>query len=452
MNPSSGPNYSAAYLASLSPTQLEKLLAEMKQSELQGLMGSYEFWARQSQLEPTGSWHKWLFLGGRGAGKTWSGAKVTNKRARSGRCPKILLGAATPQDARDIMIEGESGIIATAGPDFQPVYEPSKARVTWPNGARAYIRSGAEPERFRGINTYFAWLDELAAWQYPQQSWDNAMMGLRLGQRPQVMITTTPKPIHIIRDLIKDPSCVVTTDSSYANRANLADSWWKDVIGKYEGTRYGEQEIHARVMDDVPGAMWRMALIEATRVQTGGPQITTGRVVMGVDPAVTSGASSNETGIIVVAAGTGVWKGHAFVMRDLSGRHAASKWPAVVKAAYDALSVDRVVAEVNNGGDLVESALRVADPNMSYLGVHAARGKRTRAEPIAALYEQGLVHHIGVFKALEDQMCTFIPDERQDLDAIAVSRQAGESGSPDRVDALVWALTDLLLGARVFLV
>lgn len=379
-----------------------------------------------------------MLLGGRGAGKTWTGANVTHKRARTGRYPKIILGAATPQDARDIMIEGESGLLETAAPDFRPIYEPSKLRITWPNGCRGYIRSGAEPERSRGLNAYFAWLDEIAAWQYPQATWDNMMFGLRLGARPQVIVTTTPKPIKLIRTLLDDPTCVVTTDSSYANRANLADSWWNDVIVPLEGTRLSEQEVYARYLSDVPGALWRQSLIEATRRQMPADD-EIGRTVIAVDPAVTSSANSNETGILVLAAGKGVSKGHAFVLRDLSGRHPASEWPKMVAAAYRTLSADRVIAEVNNGGDLVEMALRAVDPNIPYKSVTASRGKRGRAEPVAALYERGLVHHVGTFGALESQMITFIADERDD------------AASPDRVDALVWGVTDLLLGSKVFI-
>jgi phage terminase large subunit-like protein len=385
-------------------------------------------------------------MGGRGAGKTWTGANVTHRRARSGRYPKILLGAATPEDCRDIMIEGESGLLATAFPDFRPVYEPSKKRVTWPNGCRGHIRSGAEPERFRGLNAYFAWMDELASWAYPQQSWDNAMLGLRRGPKPQAVVTTTPKPIGLLAALLQNPMCVVTTDSSYANRANLADSWWQTVVAPLEGTRVGEQEIYAKYLTEVPGALWRRETIEANRVAvTAITPEDCGRVVVAVDPAVTSSANSNETGIIAVAAGTGMWKGHAFVFRDVSGRHAAHYWPKLVVAAYHALRADRVVAEENNGGDLVQQSIRVVDPSVSYRGVKASKGKRTRAEPVAALYEQGRVHHVGTFRELEDQMCSFVQDERRELAALGAA-------SPDRVDALVWGLTELLLAARVVLV
>lgn len=437
--------YSADWLASKPLAVRRQLLAQMPDGAIQALQHSYEFWARESQREPTSNWHKWLLLGGRGAGKTWTGSNVTNRRARSGRYPKILIAAATPQDARDLMIEGESGILATAAPDFRPFYEPSKLRITWPNGCRGYIRSGAEPERFRGINSYFAWLDELAAWQYPQQAFDNAMLGLRLGPKPQVVITTTPKPIPLIKALTRDPSCVITRDSSRANRANLAESFWADVIAKYEGTRLGRQEIEAEVVEDTPGALWpRYALIDDARVTIAEFAAIDlehlGRVIVAVDPAVTSSDNANETGIIVAVAGRGAMRGHSYILRDVSGRYSPSEWAKHVTAQYHMHRADRVVAEVNNGGDLVESTLRVHDPNISYRGVHAARGKRTRAEPVVGLYEQGRVHHVGTFTALEEQMTTFVPDERSD------------GSSPDRVDALVWALTALQLGPKAFVV
>lgn len=444
--PSSAPNFSIDSLVSQPREIQEAFVNSLTTEELQALALSYDFLARPGQREPPGTWRTWMLLGGRGAGKTWVGANVTNRRARSGRYPVMALGAATPEDCRDIMIEGESGILATSAPDFVPTYEPSKKRITWPNGTRAHIRSGAEPERFRGLNSYFAWCDELAAWQYPQTAWDNLMLGLRRGHRPQCIVTTTPKPLHLIRELQKDPTCIVSTETSYANRANLSDMWWTSTVAKYEGTRYGEQEIMARVMDDIPGALWNMKTIEANRISVDEwRRRTMGRTVIAVDPAVTSSANSNETGIIAVSVGVGGWKDTYYVIRDVSGRHPVAKWPALVARTYEVLSADRVVAEVNNGGDLVEGALRVADPHIPFRKVTASRGKRARAEPVAALYEQGRVHHVGTFRELEDQMVTYIPDEPMQETLVG-------STSPDRVDALVWGVSDLAFGPRAFLV
>jgi len=447
---SSAPRFSAASIASLPPSERLKLLSTLSAKSLRALTSSYDFWARASQREPPGDWDGWLKMDGRGAGKTWTGANVTNRRARSGRHPKILLAAATPGDARDTMIEGESGILATAPSDFRPVYEPSKLRITWPNGCRGYVRSGAEPDRFRGLNTSYAWLDELAAWQYPQESFDNAMLGLRLGPHPQTVITTTPKPIALLRTLIKNPRWIVTSESTYANAANLSASFISRIRSQYEGTTLGQQEIYAHLLTEVPGALWRLSLIEATRMQPHDVRKEDLlRIVIAIDPAVTSGANSNETGIIAVAAGTGVRKGHAYVLRDESGRHSATHWPKLAVAMYHALSAERVVYEANQGGDLVAQAIRVVDPNVPLKAVTASRGKRTRAEPVAALYEQGRVHHVGPFPQLEDQMCTFVPDERAEADRAA--HATGISVSPDRVDALVWGVTELLLGPRVFI-
>jgi len=449
--------YSADYLASLPPSVRESIIAKMPTSTFLAWAKDYEFWARASQREPTGNWHKWLLLGGRGAGKTWTGANVTNRRARLGHDAMILLGAATPSDARDIMVQGPAGILATSPADFTPHYAPSKQRVVWPNGVIGSVRSGAEPDRFRGLNSSFAWLDEISSWQYPQASFDNALLGLRVGEHPQVVLTTTPKPIPLIRSLLKESqqaasTCIVTTDSSHANRANLADSWWTDVVERYEGTTLGRQEIYAELLTDIPGALWRYSLIEHNRVGPDHPALTSlGRLVIGVDPAVTSSADSNETGIIAAALGTGAWKGHAFILRDVSGRYPASRWPEQVANAYRALSADRIVCEVNNGGDLVEEALRVVDPSLAITKVTASRGKRIRAEPVAALYEQERVHHVGTFGTLEDQMCTFIPDERSEHDLLTRAG-GGISTSPDRVDALVWALSHLLIGPQVFVV
>lgn len=340
--PNSDKNYSIDSLASLlaagSKEELQAFMASLTTEELTALATSYEFLARPAQREPTGKWGTWMLLSGRGAGKTWVGANVTNLRARSERYPVMVLGAATPEDCRDVMIEGESGILATSRRDFLPVYEPSKKRLTWPNGTRAHIRSGAEPERFRGLNSCFAWFDELAAWQYPREAWDNMRLGLRRGRWPHALVTTTPKPIPLIRDLIKDPRCVVTTETSYANRANLSEAWWTDTVAKYEGTHYGDQEILAKVMDDIPNALWNMKTIEATRITIEEyRRRTIGRTVVAVDPAVTLSADSNETGIIGVSAGVGGWKDTYYVIRDVSGRHPVAKWPAIVGRTYKVL-------------------------------------------------------------------------------------------------------------------
>ena len=434
--------FSASWLASQPLEVREKLIASLSPEAARALLQDYDFLARPTQREPPGSWFVWLLLGGRGAGKTWVGSNMVKRWATSGVVQSILLAGATPEDVRDVMIEGPSGILTLADPQFRPKYEPSKKRLSWPNGCRAHIRSGAEPERFRGLNSEKAWLDELASWQYPAAAWANAVLGLRLGT-PQIVVTTTPKPIKLLSDLVKNPRCVTTRDSSYANRANLSDDFYANVVRPLEGTRVSRQEIYAEILTDLENALWRQDLIDHLRYSLNDRRLTDevlGRTVIAVDPAVTSGANSNETGILAITAGRGVLKGHAFVLRDLSGRHPASEWPKIVAAAYRTLFADRVVAEVNQGGDLVESALRVVDPNISYQGVRASKGKRTRAEPVSQLYERGLVHHVGTFGMLESQMITFLDTDQDD-----------DKASPDRVDALVWGLTALLLGPKVFL-
>lgn len=324
------------------------------------------------------------------------------------------------------MIEGESGILAICPRNERPRYLPSKRRLEWPNGARTLIFTADEPERLRGKQHMKLWCDELASWRRPE-AFEQAMFGLRLGELPQAIVTTTPKPVKLVRDLIADPGTVITRGSTYDNRAHLAPGFFARIVKRYEGTRLGRQELNAEMLDDVEGALWSSTLIERDRVKVA-PDMA--RMVVAVDPAVTTGEEADETGIIV--AGRGV-DGHAYVFRDLSCRLSSNGWGNRAVNAYREFGADRILAEVNNGGDLVEDVIRVIDRNVSYKKVHASRGKVVRAEPISALYEQGRVHHVGMFGELESQMCTFVPDN---LD-----------GSPDRVDALVWALTELMLGS-----
>ena len=320
------------------------------------------------------------------------------------------------------MVEGESGILAIAPPWNRPHYEPSKRRVTWPNGAIATLYSADEPERLRGPQHDLAWPDELGAWRYPE-TWDMLMFGLRLGSKPRAVVTTTPRPTRLIRDLIASPTTVVTRGSTYDNRVNLPPAFFEQIIRKYEGTRLGRQELYAEVLDDVPGALWTRAMLEnASGHALGDLQ----RVVVAIDPAVTSGDNADETGIIVAAkAADGLYD----VLADRSCRMSPDGWATRAITALDEFKADRIVAEVNNGGDLVEATIRTVRRNAPYRKVHASRGKRVRAEPIAALYEQSRVRHHGNLEHLEAQMLTFLPE--------------GSDASPDRVDALVWALTEL---------
>lgn len=378
--------------------------------------------ARPEQVSPPGPWHVWLVLAGRGWGKTRCGAEWVHDQALSG-VSRIALVGATAADVRDTMIEGPSGILATAPVGARPLYEPSKRRLTWPSGVQATAYSADEPDRLRGPQHGACWADELAAWRYADDTWAMLMMGLRMGQAPRCLVTTTPRPIRIVRDLLKDPSTHVTRGSTYDNAAHLAPTFLAEIERRYAGTRLGRQELHAEILDDTPGALWTRDQIEASRVREV-PALK--RLVVAVDPAVTAGEDSDETGIVVAGLGT---DGHGYVLDDKSCRLSPQGWAARAVIAYHASKADRLIAEVNNGGDLVETIVRSIDRAVSYRAVHAARGKLTRAEPIAALYEQGKVHHIGALPELEDQMCSYVPGQP----------------SPDRMDALVWALTDLML-------
>ncbi|TMJ56865.1 MAG: ATP-binding protein [Alphaproteobacteria bacterium] len=422
----------AGSLASLPETTRKDPAAVLSPAEARALLYDWSFWARPAQQPPAGSWRVWLLLAGRGFGKTRTGAELVRARVAGWTARRLALVAPTAADARNVMVEGESGILAISPPWDRPRYEPSKRRLTWPNGAIATLYSADEPERLRGPQHDATWCDELGSWRYPE-AWDMLMLGMRLGADPRIVVTTTPRPTKLIRALIADPTAVVTRGSTYENRTNLAPAFLQQIIRKYEGTRLGRQELEAEILDDVPGALWTRGVIEASRACSA-PTLL--RVVVAIDPAATSSEDADETGIIVAGRDG---QGQGWVLADASGRYPPAEWAKTAIAAYRAHRADRVVAEVNNGGEMVEATLRVIDPNVSFAAVRASRGKLTRAEPVAALYEQGRVHHLGVFPQLEDQMCGFVPADQGDLGP----RLAG--CSPDRVDALVWALTDLLI-------
>jgi len=373
----------------------------------------------------------WLVLAGRGFGKTRTGAEWVRGQAERGQARRIALIAPTAADARNVMVEGESGLLAVSPPWNRPLYEPSKHRLTWPNGAIATTYSADEPERLRGPQHDALWADELAAWRYPA-AWDMARFGLRLGEHPRAVVTTTPKPVRVLREVMAGKHTVISGGSTYDNRANLPAAFFDQIIAKYQGTRLGRQEIDAELLDDVPGALWSRRMIEDNRVEAT-PALK--RVVIGVDPAVTSGEGADLTGI--VAAGLGE-NGFFYVLEDASLRASPDSWARKSVALYHAHQADSIVAEINQGGDLVHSLLRTIDGSIGFRAVRASRGKHTRAEPIAALYEQNRVKHVGAtMPDLEDQMCSFTPNTTE---------------SPDRVDALVWALTDLLRsgGAAIY--
>ena len=421
----------SGWLASFPEAVRNELAAAFAPAQARALLYDWSVWARPAQLPPPGDWRIWLLLAGRGFGKTRTGAELIRARVAASTARRLALVAPTAGDARNVMVEGESGILAISPPWDRPHYEPSKRRLTWPNGAIATLYSADEPERLRGPQHDATWCDELGSWRHPE-AWDMLMFGLRLGTDPRVVVTTTPRPTKLIRALIADPKAVVTHGTTYENRANLAPAFLDQIIRKYEGTRLGRQELDAELLDDVAGALWTRGIIEAVRSSTA-PSLV--RVVVAIDPAATSTADADETGIIVAGKDE---RGQGWVLADSSGRYQPTEWAKTAIAAYRAHHADRVVAEVNHGGEMVEATLRVIDPNVSFAALRASRGKVTRAEPVAALYEQGRVHHVGAFPQLEDQMCGFAPAGRNEVDLRS-------GGSPDRVDALVRALTDLML-------
>jgi predicted phage terminase large subunit-like protein len=358
----------------------------------------------------------------------------------AGRWRHIALVAETAADARAVVVgDGKavsdptagSGILQVHPKDFRPAYEPSKRRLTWPNGAIATIYNGTEPDQLRGPQHDAAWCDELAKWQYAQQTWDQLQFGLRTGDNPQVCITTTPRPIALLKELVKDPGTDVTRGSTFDNSGNLADKFLQSIRRKYQGTRLGRQELNAELLEDIEGALWKRSVIDALRVRVQElPPLK--RIVVAIDPNASSEEDSNECGIICAGLGT---DGHGYVLDDVSGVMAPHEWATTAISLLHERMGDRIIAETNNGGEMVEHTLRMVDPTVPFSAVWASRGKVTRAEPISALYEQGRVHHVGAFPRLEDQMCAFTVDFNRT-----------EMGySPDRVDALVWALTELMI-------
>lgn len=432
------PSFNISSLASLPPLQRQAVLASLSEKECQDLIHDWRFFARHNQIAPEGNWQTWLVLAGRGFGKTRTGAEWVREQVKLGK-GRIALIAPTASDARDVMVEGESGLLAvcwagdkSANGDMlgRPSYEPSKRRVTWANGAVATLFSAEEPERLRGPQHEAMWCDELAAWKYLRETWDMAMFGLRLGNDPRTIITTTPKPLPLIKEIIKDPTTVVTKGSTFDNSGNLAPKFLKTIKDKYEGSRLGRQELEAEILDDLPGALWSRSEIDQHRV-TSVPELQ--RVVVSIDPSGTKGASDDGDSIGIVVAGLGV-NGRAYVMADRTCKLSPAGWGKRAVQAYYEFEADRIVAERNFGGAMVQHVVSTTDSKVAYKEVTASRGKVARAEPVAALYEQGKVSHVGSLPDLEDQMCQIAPEG-----------YVGE-GSPDRADALVWAITELMLG------
>lgn len=415
-----------SWIESLSPDQRRKLKTDLTDEESAALLYEWQRWARPSQLPPKADWLVWLLLAGRGFGKSRTGAEWCRAQAEAFPGSRGALIGPTAADVRDVMVEGESGILACSPPWLRPTYEPSKRRLTWPNGSMATTYSADEPERLRGPQHGWAWCDELASWRYPE-AWDMLQFGLRLGTNPRIVVTTTPKPTRLIRDLLRRSDCHVTRGSTYDNRSNLAKPFLDAIVKKYEGTRLGRQELYAEVLDDVPGALWSRRCLDDYRVAKA-PELS--RIVVAIDPPATSNEDSNEAGIVVAGVAD---NSMAYVLEDWSQRATPEEWARKAVAAYRKWDADCLVAECNQGGEMVEQVIKsVADVPVKL--VRATKGKYVRAEPASALYEQGRVHHVGVLPILEEQMTSFTPERAADR---------SDGFSPDRVDALVWAITEL---------
>jgi len=428
---------SADWLAFAEPEDQQAFLRSLSENALLALPYLFEFWALPHQLPPEGEWRTWVILGGRGAGKTragaeWVRAEVEGPRPLDpGRSRRVALVGETIDQAREVMVFGDSGILACSPPDRRPKWEATRKRLVWPNGAVAQVFSAHEPESLRGPQFDAAWVDELAKWKRAEEAWDMLQFGLRRGPAPRQCVTTTPRNVPVLKAILGSPSTVSSHAPTEANRAYLAASFLEEVRTRYAGTRLGRQELAGELLEDAEGALWTLAGLEAARLEFSPPL---SRIVVAVDPSATSGG--DECGIVVVGAVTEGspqdWR--AVVLEDASVAGASpTGWAG---AAIDAMArhgAERLVAEVNQGGELVETVIRQIDPLIPFRAVRASKGKAARAEPVAALYEQGRVSHLRGLTALEDQMCRMTAQGYQG------------AGSPDRVDALVWALTELMI-------
>jgi phage terminase large subunit-like protein len=409
------------WLASQSETKRSEILADLSDEEVALLLNDWRFAARPDQLTPASAWRTWLILAGRGWGKTRTGAEFVIDEVKHNGAKRIALVGRTAADCRDVMVEGQSGILACSPPDFRPEYEPSKRRLTWPNGAVASTYSADKPDQLRGPQHDLAWADELAAWTR-WDAWDQLQFGMRLGSNPRTVVTTTPRPLIALRRLADASDTYVTRGRTADNQHNLAASFISAIHDRYAGSTLGRQELEGELLSELPGALFSRQDIEAYRVKEH-PELQ--RIVVAIDPATTSKDESDESGIVVV----GVSGRDFYVLADLSTRATPEKVCRRAIQAYRDFHADRIVVESNQGGDTWRTILEGIDPSVATRSVHASRGKQARAEPVGARYEQGRVHHVGVFERLEDQLCNYVP--------------AFVKESPDRLDALVWAVTDL---------
>lgn len=419
----------AEQLAAVSEAERKKHLLTLTEAQAQELLYDWRFWARPKQLAPAGDWATWVLRAGRGFGKTRSGSGWVQERAMASPGRWMALVARNSADARDYMIEGPGGLIKNSAPQHRPMFEVSKRRVSWPNGSWATIYTDEDPDQVRGFSGDTAWLDEFAKYKHPEAVWDNLSFGMReaSADQPRTIITTTPRPLALLRRIEKMIDTITVVGSSYENRSNLDRKWFDNTLARYHGTRIGRQEIEAEILEDVPGALWTRRNLDEYRVQAKDvPPLI--RVVVAIDPAITSGDSSNETGIIVAGMDA---KQRGYILEDATLRGSPDQWGRRAVSMYRKYEADIIVGETNQGGDMVGNTIRTIDPTVPFQKVTASRGKYVRAEEASALYEQGRIVHIGIFPDLEDQMIAFTPES-------AAVRLPGES--PDRVDALVWAV------------
>lgn len=412
-----------------------QILAELDDEKLDEIAYDWLIWAREDQIPPSGDWINWLVLGGRGAGKTRTGAEWVRGLAlglpgfAETPAKRIALVGETLEDVRSVMVEGESGLLAVHPEHQRPQFESSKRQLTWPNGSIAQMFSGNRPDSLRGPQFEAAWCDELCKWRHVQETWDMLQFGLRLGERPRQIITTTPRPLNLLKQLMEDGGTIVDRAATKANRQFLAAGFIKRITSQYAGTRLGRQELEAEILDDRPDALWHRAQLDQLRIKLA-PELM--RIVVAVDPPVTSHEKSDACGIIIAGLDE---RGQGIVLADETlNRASPLNWARAAVRAYHQFEADRIIAEVNQGGEMVETLIRQVDANVAIRSVRATRGKYIRAEPVAALYEQGRVRHVGNLPLLEDELCDFGPGG------------LSNSKSPDRLDALVWALTDLMLG------
>lgn len=410
----------------------EKWLSSLTEAEKAELLHTWSFWARPNQLPPEGDWNTWLVMAGRGFGKTRMGAEWVRSLAHAYPGCRIALVAETAADARDVMIKGDSGLLSCDPTLTEDSWSPTNRCLTWPNGTKAFTYNGTTPDQLRGPQHHFAWVDELAKFEYMQEAWDQVQFGLRLGEHPRCLVTTTPRPLPLIKKLVEDPDTVVTRGATIDNKANLASNAIKQLYERYGGTRLGRQELEGEILGDIPGALWNRQSIDDSRVRTAPEDLE--RIVVAIDPAASSEERSDEHGICVVGlARDSDGYAHGYVLEDGSLKGTPEDWAKRAVHLYRKWQADKIIAEKNNGGEMVETVIRTQDRSLPIKLVHASRGKVVRAEPISALYEQGRIHHVGSFDELEDQMCTFSVDNVRN----------SSTGSPDRVDALVWGLTEL---------